>query len=112
MDDELPIQRALERSLRELGFVQSVSSGHAAIEVLAGGGKFDVVLADVVMPSGTGLELADWLESHAPELKRRLILMTGMGEGENATHPDVMTVGKPFDMPALRQLVCSVSTRA
>ncbi len=111
VDDEPSIQRALERGLKEVGFVQTVTSGRGAIELLEGGAMFDVVLSDVVMPDGTGIELADWLQRHRPRLKRRLILMTGMGDMHTASHPEVMTVPKPFDLIALRELVCQVSTR-
>jgi CheY-like chemotaxis protein len=111
VDDEPSIQRALERGLRDVGFVQTVTSGRGAMELLEGGATFDVVLSDVVMPDGTGIELADWLARHRPRLKRRLILMTGMGEMHTDSHPDVMTVPKPFDLPALRELVCQVATR-
>ncbi len=111
VDDEPSIHRALERGLREIGYVQSVRSGRGAIELLEGGAMFDVVLSDVIMPDGTGVELADWMARHRPRLKRRLILMTGMGEPHTDSHPDVMTVGKPFDLPALRELVCQVATR-
>jgi CheY-like chemotaxis protein len=111
VDDEPSIHRALERGLREVGFVQSVRSGRGAIELLEGGAMFDVVLSDVIMPEGTGIELADWMARHRPRLKRRLILMTGMGDAHTDSHPDVMTVGKPFDLPALRELVCQVATR-
>jgi CheY-like chemotaxis protein len=106
VDDEPSIHRALERGLREIGY-----SGRAAIELLEGGAMFDVVLSDVIMPEGTGVELADWMERHRPRLKRRLILMTGMGEAHTDSHPEVITVGKPFDLPALRELVCQVATR-
>jgi CheY-like chemotaxis protein len=110
-DDEISIQRALERGLREIGFVQTVTSGKGAIELLEGGATFDVILSDVIMPEGTGIELADWLQRYRPRLKRRLILMTGMGEVHADSHPEVLTVPKPFDLPALRELVCQVSSR-
>lgn len=111
VDDEPSIQRALERGLREVGYTQTVRSGKGAIELLAGGATFDVILSDVVMAEGTGIDLADWLSRHRPRLKRRLILMTGMGESHMDSHPDVMTVPKPFDLVALRELVCLVSAR-
>jgi len=111
VDDEPSIQRALERGLREVGYIQTVRSGHAAVELLEGGATFDVILSDVVMAEGTGIDLADWLARHRPRLKRRLILMTGMGETHTDSHPDVMTVPKPFDLVALRELVCLVSAR-
>jgi CheY-like chemotaxis protein len=112
VDDEPSIHKALERGLRDVGFVQSVKSGRGAMELLEGGAMFDVVLCDVIMPDGTGIELADWMARHRPRLKRRLILMTGMGEAQTDSHPDVMTVGKPFDLPALRELVCNVASRS
>jgi hypothetical protein len=40
-----------------------------------------------------------------------MILMTGMGETHADQHPDIVVVAKPFDLPALRELVCSVATR-
>ena len=91
--------------------MQAVKSGRGAIELLEGGAMFDVVLSDLVMAEGTGIELADWMAKHRPRLKRRFILMTGMGEMHTDSHPDVMTVSKPFDLPALRELVCQVATR-
>ncbi len=111
VDDEPSIQRALERGLREVGYIQTVRSGHGAVELLEGGATFDVILSDVVMAEGTGIDLADWLARHRPRLKRRLILMTGMGEMHTDSHPDIMTVPKPFDLVALRELVCLVSAR-
>jgi CheY-like chemotaxis protein len=112
VDDEPSIHRALTRGLRELGIVQAVHSMASAIALLDGGATFDVILADLIMPSGTGLELFDWVGRSHPRLKRRMILMTGMGETHTDFHPDAVMVSKPFDLPALRELVCQVATRA
>jgi CheY-like chemotaxis protein len=112
VDDEPSIHRALARGLSALGLVQSVRSMPSAVELLEGGARFDVILADLIMPEGTGLELFDWLGRRDPRLKRRMILMTGMGETHADSHPDVVVVAKPFDLPALRELVCQVAGRA
>ncbi len=111
VDDEPSIHRALSRGLSTLGLVQSVRSMPSAVELLEGGATFDVILADLIMPEGTGLELFEWLGRRDPKLKRRMILMTGMGETHADSHPDIMVVSKPFDLPALRELVCQVATR-
>jgi CheY-like chemotaxis protein len=111
VDDEPSIHRALARGLSTLGLVQSVRSMASAIDLLEGGATFDVILADLIMPEGTGLEFFDWLGRRDPKLKRRMILMTGMGETHADSHPDIMVVSKPFDLPALRELVCQVATR-
>jgi two-component system, NtrC family, sensor kinase len=111
IDDEPSIHRALARGLSTLGLVQSVRSMASAIELLEGGATFDVILADLIMPEGTGLEFFEWLGRRDAKLKRRMILMTGMGETHADSHPDIMVVSKPFDLPALRELVCQVATR-
>lgn len=111
VDDEVAMHRALTRGLSELGHVQAVRSMEAAIELLQGGATYDVILSDLIMPEGTGLELVDWLAEHQPKLRKRMILMTGMGDTHADQHPDIVVVGKPFDLPALRELVCQVATR-
>jgi CheY-like chemotaxis protein len=112
VDDDASIHRALIRGLGELGLVQAVHSMASAVAVLEGGATFDVIVADLIMPNGTGLELFDWVGRHNPRLKRRMILMTGMGETYTDSHPDAVVVSKPFDLLALRELVCQVATRA
>jgi CheY-like chemotaxis protein len=111
VDDDPSIHRALTRGLSVLGHVQGVRSMASAVELIEGGATFDAILADLIMPEGTGLELFDWLGRHDPRLKRRMILMTGMGETHADQHPDIVVVAKPFDLPALRELVCSVAAR-
>jgi CheY-like chemotaxis protein len=112
VDDDPSIHRALTRGLGELGLVQAVHSMASAVAVLEGGATFDVILTDLIMPGGTGLELFDWVKQQHPRLRRRMILMTGMGETYTDSHPDAVTVAKPFDLPALRELVYEVATRA
>jgi CheY-like chemotaxis protein len=111
VDDDPSIHRALSRGLGELGLVQAVHSMASAIALLEGGATFDVILADLIMPGGTGLELFDWVKQQHPRLRRRMVLMTGMGETYADSHPDAVVVGKPFDLPALRELVYEVATR-
>ena len=111
VDDDPGIHRALSRSLRELGDVQAVTSATTARDLLSGGAMFDVILSDLIMPESSGLELARWLAAHRPRLRRRLILMTGMGEPSLDHEPDTIAVPKPFDMEALRELVCQVAAR-
>lgn len=111
VDDDPSIHRALTRGLSVLGHVQSVRSMASAVELIEGGAQFDAILSDLVMPEGTGIELFEWLGKYDPKLKRRMILMTGMGETHADSHPDIVVVAKPFDLPALRELVCSVASR-
>jgi CheY-like chemotaxis protein len=112
VDDEPSIQRSLGRALRDVGLVQAVSSVKSAIDLLAGGAVFDVVLCDLVMPESSGIELLAWLAEYRPRLRRRSILMSGMQAAQADMHPDVPVVQKPFDLRALRTLVCEVAQRA
>ncbi|MFM2420574.1 MAG: hypothetical protein RL385_5297 [Pseudomonadota bacterium] len=112
VDDEVSIQRSLARALRELGMVQAVSSVRSAIELLAGGAVFDVVLCDVVMPEGSGIELVSWMQENRPRLKRRVVLMSGLDSTHADAHPEVPTIQKPFDLRKLRELVCDLAVRA
>ena len=112
VDDEISMHRALCRGLAELGAVQAVRSMGSAVELLQGGATFDAILADLIMAEGTGLELIEWLGANYPQMRRRTILMTGMGETHADSHPDIVVIGKPFDLPSLRELVCQVATRA
>jgi two-component system cell cycle response regulator CpdR len=104
-DDNMRVflTRALERAGHE---VNAVGDGEAAL-VLATGGVFDLLLADVVMPGIDGIELARRASAILPEL--RIMFITGFAAvalnqpGFAKRQPKVLA--KPFH---LRQLVVEV----
>jgi two-component system cell cycle sensor histidine kinase/response regulator CckA len=79
VEDEPSAQRMLERLLVSLGYRVVVASDAAsALELLDGSERVDVLLTDVVMPTMSGVELAERLRDRAPEIP--IIYMSGYSE--------------------------------
>jgi two-component system, NtrC family, nitrogen regulation response regulator GlnG len=102
-DDEESLRFFLERSLRRLGYaVDTVADGRAAIERIAHN-TYDVVLADVVMPGATGIDVLAAV--HRMDKDSVVLLMTAHGTVENAI--DALRKGasdyltKPFELNEL-----------
>jgi signal transduction histidine kinase len=77
VDDEVPLGRALKRSLSAHHDVTLLTSGTAALESIAGGERFDAILLDVMMPDVSGMETYERLRRDAPEQAQRIIFLTG-----------------------------------
>jgi DNA-binding response OmpR family regulator len=78
-DDE-PLHLAfMSRLFRDVGFaVAMADSGNAAIGLLSGEERFDVLLVDWFMSDGSGADLYEWLCDHRPELVERCIFLSGL----------------------------------
>jgi len=109
VDDEVLIQRAVQRTLGRDHEVVSLDSGRAAVELIEAGQIFDVIFCDVMMPEMTGIELYTAMKAIAPNQAQRIIFMTGgtSTEGTRAflDHVPNLTIDKPFDSKHLRQIV-------
>ena len=78
VDDEPLVVRALSRLLELKGLKVDVAvDGIEALERLAVGAAYDVVVTDLMMPGMSGIEFADRLATSYPALRRRLIVLTG-----------------------------------
>ena len=76
-DDVVDIQQLLQQWLRELGYlVTCVSTGRDAVRVLRTV-HVDMVITDILMPDGDGLELISELRQVQPSA--RIIAMSGGG---------------------------------
>ncbi|WP_437963008.1 response regulator (plasmid) [Sorangium sp. So ce119] len=82
VDDEPLILRALRGILGTTHEVVCVGSGAQAQRTLLLDADFDVVLCDIVMQEGTGIELLEWMEAELPALAERVLFMTGGGTSE------------------------------
>ncbi|HTN84091.1 MAG TPA: response regulator [Sorangium sp.] len=82
VDDEPLILRALRGILGTSHEVVCVRSGAQAQRTLQLDADFDVVLCDVVMQEGTGIELHEWMVAELPALADRVLFMTGGGTSE------------------------------
>ena len=73
--------------------------------------NFDFVLSDLVLPgpSGSGLDLAEWLREHQPALSKRFIIVTATsGSDELAAARQrgvVQVLFKPFNATQLTQAI-------
>lgn len=77
IDDDVIVANTIERALRDNHDVTLLTSGNAALNAIAEGKRFDVVLCDLMMPTMTGMDLhAALLKSH-PRLAASMVFMTG-----------------------------------
>ena len=107
---------SLER-LRRLGYqVIEADSGPAALAVLEGGARINLIFSDVIMPGGmTGYELAARARKHNPGIK--VLLTSGydaeLAAKQNTTGSELPVLRKPYAQAdlarALREVldVCS-----
>ncbi|MEQ8272359.1 MAG: response regulator [Deltaproteobacteria bacterium] len=104
VDDEPLQRRSLMRLMRPLD-VREASGAFSAIELLVNGLEPDLVLCDVSMGDGTGVDLKNWLSDQRPELLERLVFMTGLGaDGATAVQP-YRTLMKPLTLLEIEDVV-------
>ncbi len=108
VDDEPFVGNVLRRTLHEHD-VTVADSAEAALESLCAGERYDVVLAELLMPGMSGIALYRELAQRDAALARRIVFITG-GPFDTAAReflererPDC--VEKPFDLDALRALL-------
>jgi two-component system chemotaxis response regulator CheY len=112
--DDQPSMRGLIRSyLRKLGFenIDEAESGMQAAKLL-GTKPFNLVVSDINMESGSGIELLKTMRAH-PVLKRvPVIMVTGNSDKETVT--SVVQAGvngyvvKPVSLEALKARVVHI----
>jgi CheY-like chemotaxis protein len=110
-DDVVEIQQLIQGWLRELGYIVTcVSTGEEAVRVLRTV-HVDLVITDILMPDGDGLELITELKRVQPTV--RVIAMSGGGNHLRATECLKFALGlgahgalmKPFNREQLLDLV-------
>ena len=110
-DDVVEIQQLLQQWLRDLGcLVTCVSTGREAVKVLRTV-HVDMVITDILMPDGDGLEVITELKIAQPSV--RIIAVSGGGSHLGATECLKFASGlgahgvlmKPFKREELLELV-------
>jgi two-component system response regulator MprA len=112
VDDEPSVRRALERALRHFGYeAVSAGGGDSAYEVLAHD-RFDAILLDIRMPLMSGDTLFLAIVRRWPELRDRIILMSGDIEsataGWSAELKSRPLLAKPFTFQTLHEAINAV----
>ena len=111
VEDNWAVGEVARLILRDGGYsVQVADNGEAALQELAAGGPFDLLLTDIVMPGMDGVELVARALEQTPGLK--VLYMTGYAAGATerlATGPNGPPVlHKPYTAPQLLEAVQAV----
>lgn len=107
VDDETSVRRILCRVLERSGWeVDEASDAGAAARLLgaARAGRYTMVLCDLNLPDGNGLELRRSTVRHTPSLASRFVLMTGETTQNVALGEEdlgVELLSKPFTLDEL-----------
>ena len=109
VDDEPLIGRVLRTALKSEHEVVVVQSAAAALEVLAQGDRFDVVLCDLVMPDISGPEFYSKVSLRWPRVAARVVFMTGGALTPRTVEfikcVPTSVLSKPFALDELRRVV-------
>jgi signal transduction histidine kinase/ActR/RegA family two-component response regulator len=108
VDDEALVRDLLSRALGRSWDVTMASSGEEALRLL-GGGRFDAVVCDLMMPGMSGMEMAETAWLRDPGLRRRTLFLTGgaiVPEAEAfLERSDVRYLTKPVRMAELNAVL-------
>ena len=109
VDDEPDIRELLTITLERMGLgVIAVGSTSDARKIL-GGERFDLVLTDMKLPDGNGLDLLEWIQTHRFGVP--VAVITAHGNVETAVRALKLGafdfISKPLDLPALRKLIAN-----
>ena len=108
VDDEQAIGLAIRRVLATHD-VTVVTTAQAALDLLADGKAFDVVLSDLMMSGMSGMQLYREIVARDPKVAQRVVFLTGGAfTAEARAFLDGIAnerINKPFDSKALREMV-------
>jgi two-component system response regulator PilR (NtrC family) len=109
VDDEPDIRELLAITLGRMQ-IDVVTAGNFATAVKClGGERYDLVLTDMRLPDGDGLELVEWIQAHRPGVP--VAVITAHGNVEAAVRALKLGafdfIAKPLDLAALRKLIAA-----
>ncbi len=118
VDDETEIIKAIERHLSRTGF--TVGSADTIQEARGKIGKeahdhtpFDLVITDVMMPGGSGIDLSHWLKERYPETS--VLFISGYGVNDLVTGAVESSLDdfcqKPFSPSTLLETIHRIDQR-
>jgi two-component system response regulator PilR (NtrC family) len=107
VDDEPDIRELLAITLGRMQ-IDVVTAGNFATAVKClGGERYDLVLTDMRLPDGDGLEIVEWIQTHRPGVP--VAVITAHGNVEAAVRALKLGafdfIAKPLDLAALRKLI-------
>jgi signal transduction histidine kinase/DNA-binding response OmpR family regulator/CHASE3 domain sensor protein len=101
VEDEVVLRMSTADMLERLDcLVTGVGSGEEALDLLAGGGNFDLLLTDLGLPGISGEELAKEVRARFPDMP----VVIASGYGATASGPsDTRFISKPYSSIDLQQ---------
>ncbi len=107
IDDEPDICELLTLTLGRMDIRSEAAADVASAKALLGKHQFDICLTDMRLPDGDGLELVEWMQSHAPGTP--VAVITAHGNVETAVQALKLGafdfIAKPLDLGNLRNIV-------
>jgi two-component system response regulator PilR (NtrC family) len=107
VDDEPDIRDLLSITLGRMQLEVNTAADYASAVKQLGGQKFDLVLTDMRLPDGDGLDLLEWIQGHRPGVP--VAVITAHGNVEAAVRALKLGafdfISKPLDLVALRKLI-------
>ena len=107
IDDEPDICELLSLTLGRMGIESETAGDVAGAKALLADKQFDVCLTDMRLPDGDGLDLVEWMQSHAPGVP--VAVITAHGNVETAVQALKLGafdfLSKPLDLNHLRNIV-------
>ena len=109
VDDDRIVASALRRLLGAQHEVTTVHRAREALDLIRSGGRYDVILSDLLMPEMTGADLHRALLVVAPDQAAAMVFVTGGAFTPSArtflaSVPNP-TLEKPFTFAALERML-------
>jgi len=86
------------------------------VEILERDEGLDIILSDMAMHDGSGIDLYEWVCQHRPALQQRMVFMSGGGSTTEARRFLAETapyrLDKPFRLADLEAVVTKASNGA
>jgi PAS domain S-box-containing protein len=109
VDDDQLIVTTVSRVLGVEHDITAVLRAQDALDRMASGARYDVILCDVMMPSMTGIEFHERLSREQPDQAERIVFLTGGAfTSSSRTFLDAVPnlhIEKPFEVRSLRALI-------
>lgn len=96
VDDDAAMRRVVRLTFERAGHsVVEASSAFQGLGMLRGSAAPDAVVCDVLMPGMTGLQFYRHLSERAPQLKQRVVFLTGANQ-DPEVHRPIEQLGVPL----------------
>jgi CheY-like chemotaxis protein len=113
VDDESSVRYVLDRVLKHLNYsVDTIADAKTALEKIAAGETYDVILTDIRMPGMNGIEMYSYILEKSPSMANKTIFVTGdvMGTDvrEFLVRYNLPYLSKPFHVRAVKDKIDDV----